>query len=355
MNKYSVILPVNHVKGEPLTSAQRDYLEGFFAGLAARGLKFSDVEPAPAPMATVPAGELIFEERVKRELHPLDAYPQLLENAAHNRAPDKESIFRFKWNGLFYLTPNKEAFMARLRIPGGLLKTYQLRELAAVAKELTTGYVQITTRANLQIRLIEPRNAPEVLRRIQTVGLHTRGAGADNTRNLTANPTAGIDPHELIDVTPLCQQLAQIIINDRSFYDLPRKFNIAFDGGGLIGTVEDTNDIGAKAIKVGEEIFFRLVLGGATGHQAFANDLGVIVPPGELNQVIVALVRVYIANGCRNDRKRARLKHLLESWTLEQYLAETEKVLGKELRRAPLDPELVRYPGQKLPHSHIGV
>jgi ferredoxin-nitrite reductase len=347
-------LPVEHIKGEPLTGAQRDYLEGFFAGLAARGLKFSDVEPTPAGKKES-AENLIFEERVKQELHPLDAYPQLLENAALNRAPEKENIFRFKWNGLFYLTPNKDAFMARLRIPGGLVKTYQLREIATIAKELTTGYVQITTRANLQLRLIQPKDAPEVLRRVQSVGLHTRGAGADNIRNLTANPTAGIDPCELIDVMPLCQQLAQIIINDRSFYDLPRKFNIAYDGGGLIGTVEDTNDIGAKAIKVGEEIFFRLALGGATGHQAFARDLGVIVPPGELNQVIVALVRVFIANGNRSDRKRARLKHLLESWTLEQYLAETEKVLGKSLRRAPLDPAAIQYPGQQLPHSHVGV
>ena len=40
-------LPLQYVKGEPLTSAQRDYLEGFFAGLAARGMKFSDVEPTP--------------------------------------------------------------------------------------------------------------------------------------------------------------------------------------------------------------------------------------------------------------------------------------------------------------------
>jgi ferredoxin-nitrite reductase len=348
-------LPIQHIKGEPLTAAQRDYLEGFFAGLAARGLKFSDVEPAPQPEKSVPLENLIFEERVKRELHPLDAYGQLLENAAHNRAPDKESTFRFKWNGLFYLTPNKEAFMARLRIPGGQLKTYQLREIAAVAKELTTGYVQITTRANLQIRLIQPKDAPEVLRRIQAVGLHTRGAGADNIRNLTANPTAGIDPHELIDVMPFCRELAQIIINDRAFYDLPRKFNIAFDGGGLIGTVEDTNDIGAKAVKVGGEVFFRLALGGATGHQAFGRDLGVLVPPGELNQVIVAIVRVYIANGNRQDRKRARLRHLLETWTLEQYLAETEKLFGRQLRKAPLDPGTVQYPGQNLPHSHLGV
>lgn len=348
-------IPIEHIKGEPLTTAQRDYLEGFFAGLSARGLKFSDAEAAPEPEKTVQPEDLIFEERVKRELHPLDAYPQLLENAAADKAPDKESVFRFKWNGLFYLTPNKEAFMARLRIPGGLLKSYQLRELAAVAKELTTGYVQITTRANFQLRLIQPKDAPEVLRRIQAVGLHTRGAGADNIRNLTSNPTAGIDPCELIDVTPLCHQLAQIIINDRSFYDLPRKFNIAFDGGGLIGTVQDTNDIGAKAVKVGDEVLFRLALGGATGHQAFARDLGVLVSPGDLNQVMVAIVRVFIAHGNRKDRKRARLKHLLENWTLEQYLAETEKVLGKQLRRAPLDPAALQHPGQKLPHSHIGV
>src|SRR5207245_2829235 len=135
------------------------------------------------------------------------------------------------------LTPNKEAFMARLRIPGGQLKTFQLREIAHVAKDLTTGYVQITTRANFQIRLIEPKNAPEVLRRIQSVGLHTRGTGADNIRNITTNPTAGIDPHELIDTLPFVHELAQIIINDRAFYDLPRKFNIAFDGCGLTGCV----------------------------------------------------------------------------------------------------------------------
>jgi ferredoxin-nitrite reductase len=349
-------LPLQHIKGEPLTNTQREYLEGFFAGLAARGLKFADVEPTPQPEAKSPLPQdLIFEERVKRELHPLDAYPQLLENAAHNSAPDKESVFRFKWNGLFYLAPNKEAFMARLRIPGGLIKTWQLREIASIAKELTTGYVQITTRANLQIRLIQPKDAPEVLRRIQAVGLHTRGAGADNIRNLTANPTAGIDPHELIDVTPLCQQLAQIIINDRSFYDLPRKFNIAFDGGGLIGTVEDTNDIGAKAVRDGDSVLFRLSLGGATGHKAFARDLGVLVTPEELNQVIVAIVRVFIANGNRTDRKRARLKHLLETWTLERYLAETEKILSRTLRRAPLDLTKLDYPGQKLAHSHIGV
>jgi ferredoxin-nitrite reductase len=417
-------LPFTEVAGQKLTGEQSAYLEGLFAGLRNRGLSFADVEPNPAGQpAKAAAADLIFEERVKRELHPLDAYPVLLEHAAANKAPDKETIFRFKWNGLFYLTPNKEAFMARLRIPGGQLQTFQLREIARVAQELTSGYVQITTRANLQIRLIEPKNAPEVLRRIQSVGLHTRGAGADNIRNLTANPTAGIDPHELIDTLPLCQQLAQIILNDRSFYDLPRKFNIAFDGGGLIGTVEDTNDIGLKAVRVspsplnglraqprreispslagvrGENIvqvpqlpkasanshpspsiplpvegrgrsdsadspvtikpgiYFRISVGGATGHKAFARDLGVLVKPDEVLKVTTALIRVYIANGNRGDRKKARLKHLLETWSLEKYLEEAERLLGYQLPRSPISNQQSAIDNRQspVPHSHIGV
>jgi len=339
--------------GQNFSAEQKEYLTGLFAGIAARGVGFGDVAPSSE---TKPAlDDLIFEERVKRELHPLDAYQQLLDNASANKAPDKEEVFRFKWNGLFYLSPNKEAFMARLRIPGGQLRTFQLRELAHVAKELTTGYVQITTRANLQMRLIQPKDAPALVQRIQHVGLHTRGTGADNIRNLTANPTAGIDPHELMDVMPLCHEMAHVIINDRAFYDLPRKFNIAYDGGGLIGTVEDTNDIGCKAVRVGEEIFFRIALGGATGHKAFARDLGVLVKPAELNKAVAALTRVYIANGNRTDRKKARLKHLLEKWTLDQSLAETEKLLGYQLQRAPLDPATIQHPSQTLPHSHVGI
>ena len=347
-------IPVPHVNGEPLNDDQRKYLDGFFAGLAARGVTFGDVQPGPAAAGKASLDDLIFEERVKRELHPLDAYDQIIENAIANKSPDKEEIFRFKWNGLFFLTPNKEAFMSRLRIPGGLVKTFQLRELAAIARELTSGYVQITTRANLQMRLIQPKDCPEFLRRIQAVGLHTRGAGADNIRNLTANPTAGIDPYELIDVMPLCQELGQIIINDRSFYDLPRKFNIAYDGGGLIGTVEDTNDIGARAVMVGGEVFFRIALGGATGHKTFARDLGVLVKPAELNRVILALVRVYITHGNRSDRKKARLKHLLETWSLEKYLGEAEKLLGGPLTKASPEVKPARE-GDPLPHTHIGI
>ncbi len=343
----NLILPES-LATTPFSSEQKEYLSGLFAGAAARGKSFADVEPTPK----VPEDEIL-EERIKRELHPLDAYEQLVENAIGNKAPDKEDLFRFKWHGLFFLSPIKDGFMSRLRIPGGVLKSYQLRELSRIATELTSGYVQITTRANLQMRLIQPKDCPEFLRRIQAIGLHTRGAGGDNIRNLTMNPTAGIDPVELIDTQPFVHDLAQIIINDRAFYDMPRKFNIAYDGGGLIGSVEDTNDIGVKAVKIGKEVFFRIALGGATGHKAFANDFGIIVSPNEINRVVAAIVRVFIENGCRTNRKKARLKHLLETMSLDDYLKLVEKKLGTELRRAPL-PQAHHWPSQDLPHSHVG-
>jgi ferredoxin-nitrite reductase len=297
--------------------------------------------------------DLLREEKIKRGEHPLDSYYRLVECAKTNKAPDKDEVFRFKWHGLFFLNPVKDAFMARLRIPAGRLKTFQLRELASITRDLTSGYVQVTTRANLQIRLIEPKNAPEFLRRVDEVGLTTRGAGADNIRNLTTNPTSGIDPHELIDCTPFVRDLAHLIINNREFYDLPRKFNIAFNGGGLIGSVEDTNDIGVTAFEAPEGVHFRVAAGGATGHKAFARDLGIVVAPADIVTVVLAMVRVYIANGNRGDRKKARLKHLLETWTLGRFVEATEKVLGTPLRTAPIG-EAGAAAVPDVPHSHVG-
>lgn len=348
--------PAN-IPGGPLNEEQSSYLEGFFAGVKERAMVFADLFPGgpPAANANVETEEQTAEERIKREEHPLDSFYRIADNARANTPPEKEEVFRFKWHGLFYLSPVKQSFMARLRIPGGQLTSQQMRDLAATAADLTTGYVQVTTRANFQMREIAPKDTVAFLRRIRATGLHTQGAGADNVRNITCNPTAGVDREELYDCTPLVRDLADHILNHREFYNLPRKFNIAFDGGGLIGSVEDTNDIGVKAVRTAEGIGFRIAVGGATGHKAFANDLGVVVPPDEVVEVVLALLRVYLERGDRTDRKRARLKHLLEDLSMEDYLAAGEAKLGRELRRVPLPEGGLVYPHESVPHAHIGV
>jgi ferredoxin-nitrite reductase len=348
------------------SSEQKRYLEGFFAGVAAQGVTFGDVAGASVKVEEkvgVNWEDLTKEERIKRELNPLDATEELILKARWNAKPESEDVFRFKWNGLFWLNPVKDGYMCRLRIPGGVVKSFQLRELAAIARELTTGYIQITTRNNFQVRLIEPKDCPEVLRRIQGCGLHSRGAGADNIRNITMNPCAGYDPHEIVDVRPLVNELGTLIISGREFYDLPRKFNIAYDGGGLISSVEDTNDIGASAVRIGENsegiepgVYFRVALGGVTGHQTFASDWGVVVPEAKLNQVIVALLRVFIEHGDRTNRKKARFKYVVEALGLDGVLRETEKHLDFKLIRLAADSatQMPREFSQQG-HSHIGV
>jgi ferredoxin-nitrite reductase len=129
-----------------------------------------------------------------------------------------------------------------------------------------------------------------VIEGIQDLGLCSRGSGADNIRNVTGTPTAGIDPQELIDTRPYAREWHFHILNDRSLYGLPRKFNVAFDGAGIIPVLEDTNDIGFQAVEVkdgfGVEpgVWFRLALGGITGHKDFARDTGVIVKPRRRDQ-----------------------------------------------------------------------
>ncbi|HUH84140.1 MAG TPA: NirA family protein [Stellaceae bacterium] len=350
------------------TEEQKQYLEGFLGGLLARR-----VTPAAMPPAALPSdchrlaqdrvlaagGKLTPEETAKRESHPLDLWDAMRENAALGRFPKGIDVFRHKFHGLFYVAPAQNAFMCRLRIPNGILSAAQFRGVADIGERWGGGYADVTTRANLQIREIGASHAIDVLTAVQDLGLTSRGAGADNIRNVTGSPTAGIDPAELIDTRPLARELHYYILNHRELYGLPRKFNIAFDGGGAIAVLEDTNDIGFAAVAVAEGeavpagVYFRMALGGVTGHGDFACDTGVLLSPEQCVPVAAAVLRVFIAEGDRTDRTRARLKYVLARLGLDGFLAEVEKLLPAPLHRLALERCQKRVPPAK--HAHLGI
>ncbi|MDE2229193.1 MAG: NirA family protein [Alphaproteobacteria bacterium] len=349
-----------------LTDEQKQYLEGFLSAVAARhGGPGNGAGSAPdvhrmAQDRFIAAGKkLTAEEEAKRKNHPLDMWDEISANVAAARAPKGIDIFRHKFFGLFYVAPAQDSFMCRLRIPNGIVTAHQFASLADLAERLGGGYVDVTTRANLQIREIQPSSVIELLMGIQEAGLTTRGAGADNIRNITGSPTAGIDAQELIDTRPLARALHYTILNHRELYGLPRKFNIAFDGGGRLSVLEDTNDIGFAAVRVTDGaavapgVYFRMYLGGITGQGGFARDAGVLLKPEECVGAAVAAVRVFIAYGDRIDRKRARLKYLIDDWGIERFMAEVEEELSFKPPRVPLDRCLPR--GPLLKHGHIGV
>jgi ferredoxin-nitrite reductase len=187
----------------------------------------------------------------------------------------------------------------------------------------------------------------------------SRGSGADNIRNITASPTTGIDPSELYDVAPLADALHNYILNSRDMYGLPRKFNVAFDSGGAISVVADTNDIGFIATRVGEGrdvpagVYFRVLLCGITGHKQFAADCGLLLRPEQTVAVAAAMIRVFCENGDRTDRKKARLKYLLDRWGMKRFLAETEKLLAFPLIRFAAEDCDPRNPIDRA--GHIGI
>ncbi|MBU6499497.1 MAG: NirA family protein, partial [Rhodospirillales bacterium] len=358
---------------ESFSTAQQEYLKGFMLGVEARrgasGLPLapvgeaaadpSDLQRAAQGRVIAAGGKLVAEEEAKRKGHPLDRWDAIGALAAEGKFPRGTDVFLTKFHGLFYVAPAQDSFMCRLRIPAGILSAHQLRGVAAIAEELGGGYADITTRANLQIREIAAASAPEMLVRLSELGLTSRGSGADNIRNITASPTAGIDPRELIDTRPHARALHHFILNHRELNGLPRKFNIAFDGGGAIAVLEETNDISLTAVAVADGfgvtpgIWFRLGLGGITGHKDLARETGVIVAPAEATALCNAVLRVFIAHGDRTNRSRARLKYLLDAWGLEKFLDAVAREWGRALTRVDAAAILPR-PAQ-VPHGHVGV
>jgi ferredoxin-nitrite reductase len=342
------------------TPDQKRYLEGFVSGLqaarAARGMapvggattsgrqghEGPDVPHLAAQDRQIAAGgKLADQEKFKRDEHPFDAYPRLKSQAAENAPPKPADNFRWRYYGLFYVAPAQNSYMCRLRIPNGILTHWQLAGVADLAERCGGAYSHVTTRANLQIREIEPRHAVAVVEGLQQLGLNSRGAGADNIRNVTGTPTAGIDPQELIDTRPYAREWHFHILNERALYGLPRKFNVGFDGGGRIPVLEETNDIGFQAVVVNDGagvepgVWFSLAVGGITGHRDFARGTGVIVKPADATKVADAIVRVFIDHGDRTNRNKARLKYVLDAMGVEKFLGLVEDKLGAPLVKVP--------------------
>jgi ferredoxin-nitrite reductase len=356
---------------EDFTSEQKRYLEGLVAGMTAtrmvRGTPTRPAEPcgpdAPHLLAMAHAEatgkKLVDQERFKREEHPLDAYARMKAQAESGEYPKPPDNYRWRFHGLFYVAPNQNSYMCRLRLPNGILNHWQMAGLAVLATTHGGGYAHVTTRANLQIREVEAKKAIGLIEAIQMLGLHTRGSGADNIRNVTGTPTAGIDPQELLDTRPYARDWHFHVLNDRSLSGLPRKFNVAFDGGGKVAALEETNDIGFQAVEVAESagvqpaVWFRLALGGITGHRDFARDTGVYLRPQDTTRIADAIVRVFIDRGDRTDRAKARLKYLLDTWGFEKFLLEVESKLGEKLTRIPHDR--VKQRPQPDRAAHIGV
>jgi ferredoxin-nitrite reductase len=258
-------------------------------------------------------------------------------------AMDKTDLeHRLKWVGVFYrpVTPGK--FMMRLRIPNGILSSEQMRVLGEIVQRYgDDGNADITTRQNLQLRGIRIEDIPDIFQRLKSVGMTSVQSGMDNVRNITGSPMAGLDADELIDTRELVQKVQDMITNygqgNYQFTNLPRKFNIAIEGGRDNSVHAEINDIAfVPAYKEGE-LGFNVVVGGffSAKRCEAAIPMNVWVRP---NQEVVDLCRgileVYRDNGLRSNRQKSRLMWLIDEWGIEEFRTRVANHLGYPLATA---------------------
>ena len=249
-------------------------------------------------------------------------------------------------------------FMVRIRIPNGLLRSDQVREIAALSEEYGRGVADITTRQNVQLHWVTIENIPDLIERLQRIGLSTTGACGDVARNVTGCPVAGIDGHELIDASPFALAIDRELGGNREFYNLPRKFKISVTGCSSWCSYPEINDVAftatARVRNGAKEIGFSVRIGGGLSTEPhLAVKLNAFIRQDHVVAVARGVAEIFRASEVlRQSRDKARLKYLFlqHGWTAESFLAELERQIG-----FALDPAEAEEIPADVHRDHLGV
>ncbi|GAA4930223.1 nitrite/sulfite reductase [Actinoplanes utahensis] len=173
--------------------------------------------------------------------------------------------------GALRLHAAADGMLARVRLPGGMSSGAQLRALRELAEEFGDGRLELTSRANLQIRGLQPADAPALAARLRDAGL-LPSPTHDNVRNIAAPPLLGPSLRALVT------ELDLAIRNDPDLPRLPGKFLFA------IGHVPLAADLAAVPTPAGP---FAIRFAG--------HDTGVRAESGRVAPVLIAAAHAFLA------------------------------------------------------------
>ncbi|MBD2176602.1 precorrin-3B synthase [Pseudanabaena sp. FACHB-1998] len=244
---------------------------------------------------------------------------------------------------LFNATTAQDGILSRIRLPAGLITSTQCEVLTQVVNKFGNGEIQITNRANLQIRTSQAL-PEEVLLDFQDYGLASSTQSTDGLRNLMASPSAGIDVHAKLNTIPLVKAWNFYLLQHPELAILSNKFSVCFDGGEAIRVSDRPNDICLVAVEVDQEIYFDLHLGlGDRGDSPVS--VNVLISQNQVLEVLAALTEVYRQYTQQQLNQKIylrsrppRLRDLIHDWGMEKYLALVVEKLGYTLKPSPLAP-----------------
>jgi ferredoxin-nitrite reductase len=221
-------------------------------------------------------------------------------------------IGMFKWTGIYHQL-QKGFFMMRLRIPGGVVNADQMDAIAAVAARYGQDQVCITTRATVQFHWLRKEDLYKVLEELAAVGLDSKNACGDVTRNIATCPLQGVCPHEVKDVRPMLQAIAEDPEIRDEQRNLPRKHKLSINGCGRACGQTLMNCQSWHPVRRGDEVGWAYYAGGGLGARPYmAKAIFSWVPEDLVLPVTRAATEVYRRLGNRRVRAYARLKVVVD-------------------------------------------
>ncbi|MGA3302936.1 MAG: precorrin-3B synthase [Methylovirgula sp.] len=155
-----------------------------------------------------------------------------------------------------------DGLIVRLKITGGEVSASLGSALAQWAEDFGNGQVDVTSRANLQLRGVSEKTLSGLQLALDSFGLLDRDAETESVRNILGSSLAGEDPQALLDIRPQIQALDERLRSDRALHGLPAKFLFLVDDGGRLPLPVAMSDIGFVATSVQGKTVFAVYLGG---------------------------------------------------------------------------------------------
>lgn len=276
-------------------------------------------------------------ERLKQEKNGLAVLEDIKRYAKTNEEIDPEDIDRFKWYGLYTQNKNLQDkdddatyFMLRTKLHGGA-NIQKLKCLASISKDFGRGTADFTTRQAIQIHFISVKNLPEIFTRLQNAGLTSIYAAGDVPRNIATCPIDGINNNAIYDTTELSNQIDKYLVGNKDFVNLPRKFKLGISGCNKHCIGHEIQDVSFSAVKFNDEVLFDVSVGGGLGsNKKIAIHIGYVTSQDVL-ETTKAITTIYRDYGLRENRRKARLGHLIDDWGIDKFKNEVEKTLGFNL------------------------
>ncbi len=260
--------------------------------------------------------------------------------------------------GLFYPTLAPDGLLLRLRFPGGLLNASQCRSLASLSERLGSAAVDVTNRANIQIRGLAAeawqQQVGAMAAELAAAGLAAPLSGVDHLRNIMASPTAGIDPTQLLDTRPLVKALDAYISSEPELAGLSPKFSVGLDGGEQLSIAQQPNDLQFRAVAVAGQVYFQLDL-----REIHSNCDG-LIRPAAVVEVVAAIAQLYRRSVDPALVRKPRLRQVLQA-ERGQLPALLQPHLRQSIAAMPsVPPAHLGYqpgyqPEYQPEHRHLGV